>query len=262
MERIVAHPSHLTSFELCAYRFYRTSILGERRPPGFVVPIGSSVNDAVDRDLQNKIDHGELLSVDEVQTISRDALVRRWDDEGVLLVGEEKEKGEAAMKAHAIEVTVRLATLHHNELAPLLQPQAVQVEWRMNLPSYSFDLSGCKDLVEIDESIDDLKTTDKALSAVADGAHAQMTTYAMETWARTKALPPKVRLHVVRRKIPKKSPPIEIIETVPDFKRFEPLLRRYESMAEHITAGRFHPNGRGTWTCQEKYCGFYPCKYV
>lgn len=262
MPPVILHPSHLTMFEGCAYQFELVHMKGFRKPPGFVAHIGSGVDESVNRNMLNKIEHDELMSVDELQEIARKALLARWDQEGVLLADDEKAKGEDRIKAESIDTTVRLAALHRNELAPMLNPAVVQDEWFVTLPGYDFCLSGTKDLVEADGSIDDLKTTDKTVAQAAESAFVQLTTYSLETWARTQKLPPKVRLHLLRRKIPKKNPPIEIYEGEPDYARFKPLLRRYQSMTRHIEAGLFQANGRHTWRCQPKYCGFYPCKNV
>ena len=243
--------SALNMLYKCGQQYYYRYIENRKIPPGVAQVVGRAVHGSVHLDLQRKIDRGELRSSDEVADAARDEINGVWQ-KGIRLMDEELKKGAKKVKGGAVDQAVSLAILHHDELAPIIEPVQVERFFRLELKGYPMDLVGRIDIEEKD-SIRDTKTASK--SPQEDEAHIsdQLTIYALGRKVTTGVMPKRLYLdHLVKTKTPK----VVTQETERTPAAFNRIFRLIERGIEVIESGRFVPNPNG-WHCSKRYCGYW-----
>jgi hypothetical protein len=243
-------PSRINMFERCQLQYYYREIEGKKTPPGIALVIGGSVDKSASVDLQNKVDTGDLLPLDAVQTAARDHLENEWAG-GVQNDGEDSED-----KGEVIDLTVRLATLHHEAVAPLRKPIAVQKAFGVQV-SENVVLTGHIDVLEAD-AVCDTKTI-KAKPSKIKGDHLiQTQLYAVGVKVNGGALPSKVKLdYLVKNKTVK----TELLEAPVTPESAQGALDRLSVTARviqtAIKTGDFLPAPADSWVCGERFCGYW-----
>jgi len=232
-------------------------------PPGIALATGISVHRAVEANLRHKIDsEGGLLDRETVAEIARDEFNGLWQG-GLLLTDEESENLKKTFGS-ALDQTIALAWLHHDNLAGQLNPVAVEERFVITLDGYPFDIAGTKDIRESNGTIRDTKTA--ARNPSADAAKTQqMAMYALAEKIRTRGDYPKRVTHdcLVKTKTPK----LVVCEAVPDPSWIDPLIRRIEQATQIIQSAvrdkaPFTPADPDSWTCSARYCGYHAtCKF-
>ena len=122
--------SALNMLYRCAMQYFFRFQEGIKIPPGIAQVIGRSVHGSVHLDLQYKIETGRLRKLDEIQDAARDHVNRAWQ-EGVRLVGEELKESQKKLKGNAVDQATALCLLHHNDLAPTINPVQVESFFRL-----------------------------------------------------------------------------------------------------------------------------------
>lgn len=224
-------------------------------PPGVALATGTAVHTAVEKNLRSKIENkGELLPREEVAEIARDKFEEVWN--GGMMLSEDEAVDPNATLGRATDQTVNLALLHHDNLAPLLQPLAIEEKFVIVLDDYPLDLSGQKDIREADR-IRDTKT--RAASPPKDAARSmQLAMYALSEKVARGSLPKAVALDVL---VKTKTPKIITLEETPTDEWISPLLRRVKRATEIIQTVKegknaFAPADPENWVCSAKYCGY------
>ena len=253
--------SALNMLVKCGEQYRRRYLLNEKIPPGFALTVGKATHKSVERDLAHKIEKGELLPDEAVRDIARDALVAEWETPlGVILEKEYAALGFKKARAEAIDTCVTLSSLHHEEVAPAIEPTWVERFWRLDVEGTPVELSGYIDIQEGAGAIRDTKTSKKSPSSDEADKSFQLSTYAMAVDAIDGAIPEKVCLdYLVHTKEPKLVQ-LESTRTRPDF---DHVLRRIENASLAIEKGVFTPAPMDSWWCSPKYCGYHAsCPYV
>jgi len=252
---IKLHWSQISMYTRCAEQFRRRYVIGEKLAPGIGIIVGKGTHKPIEVDLKHKRDTGELASEEELQDIARDTVVHGFDDGELLLSEEERGKGVEALKAECIDKAVTCATVHHRELAPSVQPVAVEREWVVNIDGFPVALAGTIDCDEGD-IIDDWKTSAKSPAKGDADSSGQLTMYAMAKYTLDKVIPACRIGYMVKTKTPK-AVWQETTRTVEDF---HPMLRIIERISECIDkevypfASSMAPR---PWWCSPKFCGYY-----
>ena len=247
---LILSPSRISQFERCQLQYYFREVEGRKTPPGIALVIGGSVDKSASVDLQNKVDTGELLPLDAVQTAARDHLENEWAG-GVQNDGEDSED-----KGEVIDLTVRLATLHHEEVAPLRKPVGVQMAFGVQV-SESVVLTGHIDILEADAVVD--TKTIKAKPSKIKGDHlVQTQLYAVGVKVNGGVLPSKVKLdYLVKNKTVK----TELLEAPVTPESAQAALDRLSVTARVIQTalktGDFMPAPADSYICAEKWCGYF-----
>lgn len=246
------HQSGLEMISFCGVQFYRRYINGEKIPPNGALVIGKTTHRTIDVNLQNVIDKGTLLSVEEVQDIARDTVEAEWEG-GVRLDDDEIEMGIKAVKAGVIDTSVSLARHHRIEVAPTIRPIAVEKPWVVKLYGYPMDLAG---QIDIDEGIRirDTKTSGKSPAKDEADNSLQLSTYGLAKKVLTGTAPREYVLDVLVKSNPPKWVPLTTYRNEDDFKM---LLARIERAIEMIQKGAFMPASPTDWGCSKKYCGYW-----
>jgi hypothetical protein len=150
--RHLSHSSY-SKFLLCPDDWRRHYLKGERTPPSGAMFLGGRVDDALSTYYRRLLEHGDRLTLDQLQDAYRDHWTRelaaetakrgvRWDDEV-------DEPGAFTLGLQAVGLSL-------TELVPLMgQPVAVQRELEYALaPGLEWTIQGFLDLETIRESPD------------------------------------------------------------------------------------------------------------
>ena len=243
--------SALNMLYKCGQQYYYRYVEGKKIPPGIAAVIGRATHKSVYLDLQNKIDKGVLRDISDVEDAARDGINGEWQ-RGDRLVEEELKESAKKLKGAAVDQSVALSVLHHDELAPIIEPVQVERFFRLELQGYPMDLVGRIDIEEA-ETIRDTKTSAK--SPQEDEAHMsdQLTIYALGKKVETGVMPKKLYMdYLIKTKVPK-TLTLETERTDADFDR---IFRLIERGIEVIDKGTFTPNPSGWW-CSDRWCGFW-----
>lgn len=225
-------------------------------PPGIALATGISVHKSVEANFKFKMADSEhrMLEPEEVEGVARDEFENIWQA-GLLLTDDEAANLDN-LYGSSIDMTVKLARLHYDNLAPHILPVAVEEPFVINLNGYPYDLAGRKD-IRTEKGIHDVKT--KSVTPPDDAARSmQMAMYAMSEKIERGKLPDLVELDFL---IKTKMPKIVIRMAKPSDAWIQPLLRRIEQMTKIILAVKeghigFTPADPENWVCSKRYCGF------
>lgn len=132
------HISGVNMLSECGKRFEFRYILGIRRPPAAFMHIGTAVDTSVSRDLQNKIDTGELLKRDDAVEIAAETFKAQVEADPIELDVDEKAAGKPmnTVLGEAQDKTVALAGLHYDAAAPLIQATRVQRKFAIDMDKW------------------------------------------------------------------------------------------------------------------------------
>lgn len=251
--------SRIETFLLCNVLYDFVYNQGKRRPGSAAKHTGSSVHHGAKLDLTAKIETGSLLELGAVQEAARDELNRLWDGEDLLLNEKEKEKGEKKVKGEATDLVVRLAGTYHVDLAPKLDPIAVEQKWELRCEGYPYDLLGYRDVTERDGTIRDLKTTGQKPKAMAPNHLLQLSMYGLMNVAKAKPLPVVAADYLTKTKEPEV---VTFTDRLTD-RHMDRIKAYIESAQAGIDAGLCVPADPKSWICSPGWCGFWgrECKY-
>lgn len=261
--------SMLGMFERCGYQWlYRYGAkfgLAEGEQiiaPGIAAVVGTAVHKSVEVNLRHKMEKKELLPLDAALDAGRDELVGIFSAGDVMFTEEEAANVDAA-KGDAVDTVVSLARLHYADVAPKINPVALEEPFVLKVPGCEFDLAGRKDIRQEDGSINDTKTKKTSPSA-SDGWTMQTRLYAYSELIQRGSLPPRVTLnYLVKTKTPKL---VDLITEAKDM-TMSPLFERLNNMVNTIEVAQYlrskgkeeyplTPADSTTWVCTSKWCGY------
>jgi hypothetical protein len=242
----------------CLEQFRRRYVEKEIIPPAVAMIIGTGTHKGVEVNLVHKIETGTLLPVDAVRDAARDGVNQAWE-QGVRFEPEEIEKGIKAVKGEAVDKAVRLASLHHHDLAPVLQPTHVERSWSLELQGYPIDLVGRIDIQEGKASIRDTKTSGKTPAPDCAERSLQLKAYHLAVKVLDGTGPEIAALdYLIDNRVPKAT---TYFTSVSD-EDYRALLARVEIICRAMEVGLFPPVEPTHWCCSLKWCGYASsCKY-
>ena len=246
----------------CQPQWYFRYVLGIIMPPGIAAGIGGATHKSVEKNLRHKMDTGDLLPVNDCMDIARDALIYRWDKNGVLVTADEKSKGIKVVKGEAIDVAVKLSALHSEKVAPDIEPADVECKWELDIVDTDYTLLGYIDIRE-DGGIRETKTigASGATNQRAADTSDQITTYVMAESVLKDVKPETVGVQLdYLRKL--KSPRHVSVATKRTQADVDSMLLRIETAIKIMERGIFMPCARDSWLCSADRCGyFHICEY-
>lgn len=249
------HVSALTMLQRCGEQFRRRYIVGEVVPPSVALAVGTATHRSIEANLRHKAEHGEMLLADEVSDIAAQSFLAEAE-KGLVLDGEDRDRGMVGAKADGVDTAVALAKLHRDELAPTITPKSplhVERKWVVEMPESPMDLAGTIDIDEGD-AIRDTKTAAKSPAAGDADKSVQMTAYAVAKKIIDGEFPRALHIDYL---IKTKTPKTVTQTTGRDMADAEMFLARVSRAAEIITAGAFTPANTTDWWCSAKFCGYH-----
>jgi RecB family exonuclease len=260
-DRFQLHVSGLNLLAKCGIQFEKRYLEGLRTPASVSMAVGTAVDQSVTTNLREKKHTGALLAEEQVKDIARDALAAEWD-RGVEAAGEDAEEGLDTSRDAAIDMSVDLASLHHQTVAPMIAPTHVQRSWTLDIDGLPLQLAGTIDIQEAN-AIRDTKTSAKSpLKTLADSS-LQLTTYALAVNAHDGAIPDKVALDYLVRTPKRREKKFIQLTSSRTRTDFLPLLERVYQAHRTIESGIFTPAPPDAWWCSRKFCPYWnTCPYA
>lgn len=232
--------TQMSMYRRCSYQYYLRYCENLIRPPSGSMTRGSAYHVGVAHNLAQKIESHEDLPVAEVL----DAYATDFDDRS-----EYTEWGNDdpdTMK----DAGVAVLRIHHEKIAPGIQPIDVEQQFLMKFKGLSYTFKGIADVITA-ESVIDHKTAGKKYSEPFHDHKIQLWAYGTGEHARTgKMLDGRVDYAVATSK------PQVLSYTVPFTEEDELyFLSLMGQIADGIQKEVWVPN-RSHFLCSRKYCGY------
>lgn len=249
--KLTLSPSKIDTFERCQLQFKYRYLEGRVSPPSAAAAIGTATHKAVESNLRAKLETGTLLPLDVVKDMARDSVENQWS--GGVVVSEDGpcDKGAATDEA------VSLAELHALQVAPQVEPVAVERGLGAQIHA-GLVITGHIDVEEAD-AIRDTKTI-KATPSVIKGEHYnQAQLYAVTLLANKGALPASIKLdYLVKLKKDKKALTLVAPVTHETAQRaLDRVVLTARVIERAITTGDFLPAAANGWVCSKNWCGYW-----
>jgi hypothetical protein len=137
-QRKQIHVSGINMANDCGQRFLFRYILGIKSPPSAFLLVGKSTDESVTRDLDHKIETGELLKREDVLEISAAKFDAEQKAEPIELDQEEKKEGKSLdqVLGEAKDKAVCLSGLHHDEAAPKIQAVRTRRKFSVDMDAF------------------------------------------------------------------------------------------------------------------------------
>lgn len=244
MPKIYVSHSQIDMFCRCPLSYKFRYIDGIKAPPSAAAAIGQSVHRTAEHNNKQKLFTREDISAEDAKNIFSDA----WEELAPSVAFEEGEN-PGAVKDQGIS----LVDLLMAEVAPTIQPKAVELEFNQAFTNTDYELKGYIDVVTEENIIIDLKTKGKSPSDFEVAQNSQITAYYLGHKNIYGEYPKGARMDfLVKTKTPKYVPK----DTWRTPEQISQWLDLVENIARAIRAGIFFPNPQST-LCSPKWCGYW-----
>lgn len=246
--------SQLETLAKCGYQWAFRYLDHITEPGGLARAKGSGVHDAANLNFDQKIVTDRDLPVVEFE----DAAVAVFEGEvrsAIAFTPEEESEGTKKAVARQKDNTAKLAREFHLQISPDYRPQAVEQQFRIELPSAGTSIVGVIDLVDLPGQIIDYKTSTRHKSQNDADGSLQLTTYAAELTRRQRPPPGIIMESMVQTKagnISRKK-----LKTTRGPVDFNALANRIIAAQKVISSGAFMPAPTGAWWCSPQWCGYW-----
>lgn len=248
------HLSHsqIEMLARCEKQWEYRYVYGLKSPPGVAAVIGKGTHTAVEKNLLRKMAWGQLMDRAEVSQVAADGLRRAWDKEPPHITREDRERRGITEVGAAVDMAVSLAELHHDQVAPKIEPLALEQAFIIDVPQLDYDLMGVVD-IETPTHVRDTKTKSKRPTESEALRSPQMALYHLRS-ALAGSPMKKVALDFLIKTRERQYVEMEASPSPDDHVAF---LRRMELAVASIKSGVFKPTSPGGWQCSERFCGYW-----
>lgn len=235
--------SQINMYLRCPAQYKFRYIDGLILPPKTALTKGKSVHKGIEHNYTQKIETFQDVKLSEVQEVTAaefEALAPETDFEG-------------ADPGKVKDETISLVTLYHKNVAPTVQPVAVEQKVEVEFENTPYTLLGYIDVLDDNGYIRDTKTAAKSPSENEVNKSLQLTAYAMAHRTLYGKEEAGVKLdYLVQTKTPKVVT-LEGKRTQKDIDRF---LKIMGMVAHAIENQIFYPN-ENNYLCSPDKCGYY-----
>jgi RecB family exonuclease len=231
-------PSQVRNFTDCAFRWFQKYVLGYPDPPTSNLALGTAAHAAIAVNFREKIETKQDLETEGVVGIYRNA----WNEQEQLAVFRDEEDPQEIRESGA-----ELVRLYMNEVAPKIQPAAVELPVKGVLGGVR--INGIVDVLDVNGKIIDTKTAKATPSSIDPMYRFQVATY--------RRLAPNasglVQLDtLVKNKTPKRvEQSFEITEA--DIRATDTI---YPLAQQAMRTGYYMPN-RLSMLCSRRHCPYW-----
>lgn len=251
------HASDLRQLSDCPMQFYFRKTIGPV-PPAIAMVVGSATHASIEHDMKTKLETNMLADLAVCQDKARDVIVARFSD-GVTIDEEDRGRPVETLRGEAVDTAVALAKVHHEVLAPTIQPTAVERPCVLKFEELNLELHCKIDLMEAD-CVRDTKTASRKPPQKDADESQQLTTYALTAKVLDGSIPKRLCLDAL---VKTKTPKAATLWTSRDEMDLEVLVRRIGIYVKMVNSGIFIPCDSGHWRCSEIRCGYWArCPYV
>lgn len=242
-------PSMVNKYRQCPRQFYYDYCLKLPRQGSAYTAFGSAFHAMAEENYYQKVRTAKDLPMGLLLDFFRDNLQYQDDvdwKEQTESLDDMKDQGVATVKAY------------QETVAPGIQPQVVEHVWSMEINNRPWIISGKTDLIDIDDNIHELKTTNTLPAKPRDGSppkpkydHGfQVSTYVMGRRAETGRSDVQGRLTYARRG---KG---ETMSLDVELESAQSIVSTFDNVATSIQK-EWWPPFRSHYLCSRKYCSFF-----
>jgi hypothetical protein len=174
--------------------------------------------------------------------------------------------GAAAAKAGSKDFAIDLSAFYVEELAPAINPVAVERKITVKPKDSDLEIHGTIDLIDgtpTGEHIRDTKTSEKSPSKDAAEKSQQLTMYSLIRFAEKGELPTGLTLDYLVRTPARAERKHVPLHTTRDQQDVAALVNRINTAVEAVKRGVFMPTNPDNWWCSPQWCDFHStCVYV
>ena len=250
-EKSLSH-SAIGAYIRCPLVYHWRYNKGVKVPPASAMSFGSSVHKALETNYAQKIHSHSDLPIDVVTDAFRDS----WKANAKESVFDpEKEENADDM----LDEGVMMVEKYHLEVAPKIQPAAVEAKFSINIPGLRRSVMGFIDLIDTNDVVSDHKTSRKVPDSLALQKSHQLTLYKMAFRAKNGRDPKGLRFDYLVRRSSKKTGkwveihPMPVQRTEAHEKLF---IETAKTVSNAIDAALFFPNP-DTFICSPMGCGYW-----
>lgn len=250
-EKHLSH-SQISAFMRCPVSYYARYILGVKSPPSASMVLGSACHKGFEKNFAAKAVSFRDLPTDAVLDIFRDYW-REASKEAVFSAEKDEHPDEM------MEDGLSMVKKYMEEVAPSIQPIAVEKKFLIKLPGVRRKILGFIDLITKSEAVIDFKTTKRLPDAEKLAKDHQLSLYSIayrHEYGRSASL---FRYDYLLRKSSKTKgrwTEIHLMPTQRNEVHEENLCRTYASVERQIDMAEYYPN-TDSFLCSAGMCGFY-----
>ncbi len=244
-------PSTINQYLRCSAQTYFKRTVGPKAP-GIALLYGKSTDEAVNTDMEQKIDSHKDLGSDDL----KDAFTSAWDRDKDSTEFYANDKPEELR-----EIGVKAISVWVDELAPTIQPVSVQEQLKIEFPDFDYDIVQYTDVITDKKTIIDNKTAGRSISTdkrtgsliVPPEHRIQLTMYGMGYEANYGESPLGLGLDY---SIKNKQPKMQRVSWEPNQDDKQLALNLIVRVADGINKEIFIPN-RNAFMCNRRMCGWW-----
>lgn len=251
--------SAINAYFKCGEIYRRRYIEKQIVPPSSFLIKGSAVHLGAEENFKQKIKSFVDLPASKIKDATASAFDTRVNKEGILLTQEEEKVGLSLIMARAKDNAVKLADIYAHEVAPVHQPVTVEQFQRIALNDKT-DLLVKMDMVNTRNEIVDLKTSRRSMNEKQLSEDIQFDLYGMAY----RAINGKDAEKIVIENLVEapKNPKRTLIELKKDMRHYKRAADKLNLFLFGTESGVFMPAAKGSWFCNENYCGYArECKF-
>jgi len=236
-------PSQINTYLRCPAQYYFRYIKGLIIPPSASLTKGKAVHAGNEFNYKQKIESKTDLPVKEVLDYTAatfDELAKETDFQGT-------DKGKE------LDSTIKLTKLYHEEVAPTVQPVAVEEKVEINFDNTDYSLLGYIDLIDEKKVIHDTKTTGRTPNEDVIQNSLQLRGYALAYRTLNNEEENGIQLDYL---VSTKTPKVVQFKTKVEQRELDRFLKIMGIVAHNIKCNNFYPNVTNQ-LCNEKACGYW-----
>lgn len=233
----------------CQEAFRRRYVENEIIPPAIAMAVGTGVHKAAEVNHKQKIDSGLDMRIDEIMDAAADGFYNEVEENGVYFTGTRQELHKELGKAQ--DLSVKMANLYGHRIAPFIMPIAAELSIQAQHPELPIPFSGTLDVINMDNTIVDLKTAKAKWRAGKEKETVQPAVYrfmASQNFNETF----EFGFHVMAY-----TGETQFIQTENSNQEIEYVVNIVKAMLNSIDSGIFMPAVPNHWICSERFCGYH-----
>jgi hypothetical protein len=247
LEEMLDHfsASAISTYLRCPTQWYFRYIEGVKIPPAAAQAQGTSFHRTAEENYRLKIDTHEDMPLEYLLDVTRDAFAEASEDVDWSL--------EDVEPAEAVDEAIGLTRVWHKELAPIVQPIAVERKLVIEDPSWLLPVIGYVDTDTVFNIIDH-KTAGKRKTQADLETDVQSSIYLLDGFKEFSAQ--TFQWHVM---VKNKTPVTQVLnrETFDPEKTVKFVAHQQKVIANAVETGLFGAADPSDWSCSPRFCGYW-----
>lgn len=239
-DKVLLRPSQINCYLQCSAKYMFQYVDKVKTGKSLALAFGSAVHKSIETNYTQKIESKTDLPVDEVVQTFADS----FEEET-----KEVDRVEIISDPTSKDIGVGLVKKYHYEIAPTLQPKAVEQKVEATFQGYDFGITGTMDLLTTNKRIFDHKTASKKNSTPPDSHVRQGSFYELLAHAAGEEVEEVNFTYLVKTKSPQVYN--ETIQT--DTKH---ALMMAQHVGNAADKGVFIPM-RDSFLCTKRFCSYW-----